>query len=508
MAISVRALSLPALFMTAFAILALLVAVNGGLGLVALDRGISSERGFQERLSHLQDVREQVLMVRLSALQVLSASETTLAQFLKTHNESMATADREVADIGVSQPTIAAWKEGLDAAISLRVEFKTKLAYQQLTGPCKEAHQALLAAMEIQSEALRVEGTLNGEMNRKKVTGTIVALSLGGILCALGFGWWLSRLIGTPAKQMQEVLLNAAQGHLVHDVPTNAPGAIGSMAGSLGNFIGDLRGRITAIRNEAGAVNVAVGNLHSAGSELTGSAAELLVQAGDAAKIAGSLSGYMTTVATASEQMHHSVQETVRIIGDASTSVSRAEGLTAVTVQRMQALSAAVQEVDDILTLITSVAAQTNLLALNAAIEAASAGSAGRGFAVVANEVKELAKRTSEASGDIGRRLERMRADSASTSNALTDIVSTVAEVRRFQEQAGAAVIHQAAANEEITKTVQQATKVTSQIADQSSTVAGTARHIEETGKALETYADDLGTVCTTLNANLKRFSV
>jgi methyl-accepting chemotaxis protein len=110
----------------------------------------------------------------------------------------------------------------------------------------------------------------------------------------------------------------------------------------------------------------------------------------------------------------------------ASSVAQNTANLATETNDTMQKLDSANQEIGSVLRVISAIAKQTNLLALNATIEAARAGSAGKSFAVVASEVKDLSKKTSEATEEIRSRIEAIQSSSGEVTKSIGEITSVI----------------------------------------------------------------------------------
>lgn len=120
--------------------------------------------------------------------------------------------------------------------------------------------------------------------------------------------------------------------------------------------------------------------------------------------ITGSVAEISANASAVSDDAQKSKNMTQTGQTEVNNAVKSIETVSATTValkDAMQLLGEKSQNIGSVMAVINEVADQTNLLALNAAIEAARAGDAGKGFAVVANEVRKLAEKTMQATGEI-----------------------------------------------------------------------------------------------------------
>ncbi|WP_299335380.1 methyl-accepting chemotaxis protein [Haloplanus sp.] len=134
-------------------------------------------------------------------------------------------------------------------------------------------------------------------------------------------------------------------------------------------------------------------------------------------------------VATAAEQARSEVETGIQSARDARTVADAVNETSEDLVETVSELSARMEEVEEVVEVIAEVADQTNLLALNANIEAARAGDAGSGFGVVADQVKDLADETQAHTDEIATHIERIKAQSRETVDAVEASHEQVSEV-------------------------------------------------------------------------------
>ncbi len=165
--------------------------------------------------------------------------------------------------------------------------------------------------------------------------------------------------------------------------------------------------------------------------------------------------------ATAMEQMNASVLEVARNAGQAAESADKAKGeaengggIVSDVVSRINRVQEMTVEMEaglgelgkqaegigQIMNVITDIADQTNLLALNAAIEAARAGEAGRGFAVVADEVRKLAEKTMDATGQVGDFIKGIQQGTRDNIDGMSRAAAEVEQSTEFANKAGEAL--------------------------------------------------------------------
>ena len=162
-------------------------------------------------------------------------------------------------------------------------------------------------------------------------------------------------------------------------------------------------------------------NLSSGAQTIASAAAELVASVED-------ISRNSDGAAKDAAETNDTVQTGRAAVDQLSGTIANIAATVEETARSVDELSAASEQIGQILTVIEGIAGQTNLLALNATIEAARAGEAGKGFAVVAAEVKNLANQTAKSTEDIARRIVSLREGMGAILSTMERSKSAVAE--------------------------------------------------------------------------------
>ena len=276
--------------------------------------------------------------------------------------------------------------------------------------------------------------TLMAQANGIRNTTVLIVIMAAAIVTVIGF--FMAQGMSSTIKHIVDGVAVAAKGNLTVTVKTKRKDEFGKLAASINDMITAMKGLIGKVSDGVAQVEEAADKVSEA-KEIVSEAAGGLVDIGaqiragsgsqedgaeECARNMDVLSAKIEEVSDNTEQIEEITKTTHALVGEGintmdvlnRSSAQTTENLTHIS-DEIQVLADKVNNIHNIIAVITEIADQTNLLSLNASIEAARAGEQGRGFAVVASEVKKLADESLSATEQIGQIINEVQAQSQKT---------------------------------------------------------------------------------------------
>lgn len=351
-----------------------------------------------------------------------------------------------------------------------------------------EAYALAFSKMETDANALNAEidkiTKLNIEAAREtsdsnstladRTSLVILVAMIVGIASAFLLGLFLSRSVTIPLRYGIAFAGEVAGGDLRNRIDEkflNRKDEIGELAAALDDMVVRLKDIIQKVA-------VSSANVASGSQEISSSSQQMSQGATEQAASGEEVSSSMEEMGSNIRQNADNAMQTEKIAQKSAEDAL--EGGKAV-----HATVAAMKEIAGKINIIEEIARQTNLLALNAAIEAARAGEAGKGFAVVAAEVRKLAERSQQASGEINQISNSSVALAEKAGTLISSITPNIQKTASLVQEISAASKEQNTGAEQINKALLQLDKVIQQNASASEEMASMAEELSSQSELL-----------------------
>lgn len=322
------------------------------------------------------------------------------------------------------------------------------------------------------------------------------ALGLTLLLLILGLSVASQRLLKRPLQTMIGCIERMAQGHYADPLPQHREDEIGNVYSALAQMQQQVGHTLRQILDASHQLSEAADALSQGSHHIARQSREQSESAVSMAAAVEELTASIGEVASQSDTARQLSQNSGKLSGQGSQvmhQASREMSNIASTVnafsQTIQDLGNQSRQISSIVNVINEIADQTNLLALNAAIEAARAGEQGRGFAVVADEVRNLAKRTSESTHEIAAMIHHIQ---QGTQNAVSQLETSLKQVQQGEylaQQASANIEQIAAGSLQVVQVVEQ---ISGSLGEQASVSHQVSTSVEQIAQMAESNASSV----------------